>query len=731
MMSTFHANIAHWRFNTYHDVLKELLRYKHICVVCMKDIDWSHSKEQDVLKTIRDACGDAQFWIFVEVFFKFVMEPLEQARWWSMSCSCCKEERAKGRKPKCKRASRRMREARDYFKKLRDAFALKGRTLSLADCKGDKEIWRSMQFCCKTVASKIEVKTGNYGVIPYILSEADTPEGAAECMHQLTVTSPDDLDTFSKQVAENHLPALRVRAFGGPVCPKLAAMVRKVNNIPLSELLGEGYHRKTNLVKKRAPASKEIYIKAKTRQAENHARLLKLFGTGWKGIMKFRRHWYGYKGLLRTDGQRRHGLPRSTKDKRLEWFRKVYRMDDAARIDWAPVVLQPGVDPKPKPIEDEALVLEFARKLVKKGITISVIQDCPTDADDELRPTTVYYEVVDVVHGRSRPHMLPSLYTATHLAATATLALHVQHYAVWNQFTDAELTAFPDVDVEWLDALEVFRNQERCFSMQKWTVDESTTAGCFEFTNPAALATTIPVLDVECPTMVVLAEMHRRGWLPINQRVLHDSCDHILAGQTYDARKLMEHRFYLQCCLAWDRISDVNDKMASAEPQLYYRLLLAGREVMYGLGNAEYQRLWADLGEPLAICDDGEEVYLALPPPYPPCPLPLPPVEPDPAGEPAAPVVFLPRRRPPPREGGPPTPPSPLPLDDAGPDALPIGPFLPRPPPAQWKYTLPDGARLRRDHYIQPGTGRVYKNWVLTCNIPGHEGCKKASERLS
>ena len=181
--------------------------------------------------------------------------------------------------------------------------------------------------------------------------------------------------------------------------------------------------------------------------------------------------------------------------------------------------------------------------MLQKGLAVSIERGLPSEVDDEVRPTTTYYEVVDIVHGRNRPHMVPSRHRDTHIVTTSSLAVHVQHYAVWDQFTDDEVTVFPDVDCEWFDGLELFRDHARCLAMRKWTMGDSTTRACFEFTNPVVLATTIPLLDVGCPTLVLREEMNRRGWRPIQNRVVHDSSDIVIAGVPYDGRSLIQHRF--------------------------------------------------------------------------------------------------------------------------------------------------------------------------------------------
>jgi len=319
---------------------------------------------------------------------------------------------------------------------------------------------------------------------------------------------------------------------------------------------------------------------------------------------------------------------------------------------------------------------------------------------------------------------------------TAPMALHVQHYDVWAGAGDDNVTVFADVDGEWFQAFAFVGSKERCLQICRWTTTPSETGGCLDLTLPRRLADAIPLLDQECPTLTLQDALDSRGWPPEARKVLHDSVIHPWVRQPYDCRNLIQNRFYLQCCIHWDQVAEaVPSTMPSAQPQLYYRLLLAGKSVEPGMGNDHYKLCWKDEGEPKPLEDQGsDEEYKALHAPMPPppqAPLPLPPPPPTPG-------LFMARHSGAKRAGGD-SPPTPVPLPPSGvppvddvvdpvavsePPPPPPGPFLARPKPLRFSYTLADGSRIRRDHYVQPGGG-LYKNWVMTCKIPGHTNCKK------
>ena len=253
VLSSFSCNLAHWRFNTMWDVLSVLLKYRNICVHHMTAVDWSHSKEKDVLAECLKACADVQFWIFLQVFYTFIIDPLEKARRWSLKCPCHDDRRGGTRKPRCPQSSRRLKEARTFFNNLADKFSLYGTRngITREQCEGDRAVWEWTRFSCTTIASKLRLKFGCYNDIPYRFSEAADQVQATECLRQVDATPWEDLDPLSQDIVERCRPCLEARSRGEPMDEVLATETAALNNNTLSELKGEGYHRGTNLTKQK------------------------------------------------------------------------------------------------------------------------------------------------------------------------------------------------------------------------------------------------------------------------------------------------------------------------------------------------------------------------------------------------------------------------------------------------------------------------------------------------
>lgn len=204
--------------------------------------------------------------------------------------------------------------------------------------------------------------------------------------------------------------------------------------------------------------------------------------------------------------------------------------------------------------------------------------------------------------------MVPSLAASRHVVATAKVCVNVQHCGVWMQF----------------DALEFAGPQARCWEIARWTPSESAHAGWADLTAPTTLATTVALMDAGCPALVVMTQLLRQGWIPVQNAVVDDP-SHPAERQVCDRRTPAASTFYFQCLVAWENISAiVPAQMPSGQPQLYYRLPLAGRVAAPYLCDKEYTRLWKEGAEALPIEDDGGGEVLALPPRMPPRPLALP-----------------------------------------------------------------------------------------------------------
>jgi len=168
--------------------------------------------------------------------------------------------------------------------------------------------------------------------MPWRLATADKPAGARACVEQLTRTSDDRLDPLSRRIKHTLLDDLQVVADGGPVSPALQLEIDKLNDCPLDESAGEGYHRETNLAHQRAPAATGQTIVQEVRFKANMARIYRVIGTFKKeGRRMIRYEWRNWKRILQLSKKRFH---RSAQIKDTDAMKRVYRMDEQARDNW-------------------------------------------------------------------------------------------------------------------------------------------------------------------------------------------------------------------------------------------------------------------------------------------------------------------------------------------------------------------------------------------------------------
>ena len=130
--------------------------------------------------TVFEACREPELWIFIEVYYVNIFEPLEGARHWGLVCKCHVELRAEnpGRRCKCVYNSRRLPEARTFVQELWQSFRDKGRRADFAGACGVHWIAPSLSLCQRSIAQDGKFKTNR-------ISECSSPEQAAVCAAEL------------------------------------------------------------------------------------------------------------------------------------------------------------------------------------------------------------------------------------------------------------------------------------------------------------------------------------------------------------------------------------------------------------------------------------------------------------------------------------------------------------------------------------------------------------------
>ena len=235
-------------------------------------------------------------------------------------------------------------------------------------------------------------------------------------------------------------PTMRARAQGGQMSSERAAWVSFMQTAPLDESAGEGYHRTSNLEMRRAPGSTQGHLKKNARRkgALKHIRGFKR-KYGQKGIDCIRHDWRTWKRILHRDGPRRcRPVQRTTE----EVLAVVCREDSSSELNWSALVSAERMERSV--VTDNVSNLEkmrdeYVQALVQHGgrYVVDVPRPpaeppAPEDPPAPPAPKTerVHFQLLQVSHGDSRQHTMPTVSSADDVALTVHLALKVQLFLV-------------------------------------------------------------------------------------------------------------------------------------------------------------------------------------------------------------------------------------------------------------------------------------------------------------
>ena len=209
---------------------------------------------------------------FMIVFFTNIASILERSQRWGLKCGCraCQQMRDEGKKPMCIWASRRLRDAAEHITAVYKELYRRGAAGSVQfdDCGRDPDLHAAVSLSARKAGHSMQQKFHFLGCPPWSFCRADTPDGAKSYLEILEATADDSLHPLARH-HRMFTTDLRTVIAGGEVSQRLKAEVDAMTKIPFNEGPGEGYHRASNLQRKRAAASSEAYILAATRAKQN------------------------------------------------------------------------------------------------------------------------------------------------------------------------------------------------------------------------------------------------------------------------------------------------------------------------------------------------------------------------------------------------------------------------------------------------------------------------------
>ena len=151
----------------------------------------------------------------------------------------------------------------------------------------------------------------------------------------------------------------------------------------------------------------------------------------------------------------------------------------------------------------------------------------------------------------------------------------------------AEADVFTDGDAEQIDPLLLsawpFLHQH----LFKHHARVSDVHGCLFLELGAKAVPRMPLLDLGRPTLCLLQELRRLGWMGVLQDVEHRHAD---ASTVMSIRQVTSRKYYYQCLLQKAALfSSGLERLPSNQPQSFYKCLLDGKIVQPGLGAQAYE----------------------------------------------------------------------------------------------------------------------------------------------
>ena len=455
-----------------------------------------------------------------------------------------------------------------------------------------------IQTKLRWAAELLTLRTKYLKTAPWCFVKADTIEGAGAFIRSATSRPSNEQDPLTNYLLETYRAALLARADGDVCTESLSKAVSTFDEVPLDDIPGEGYHRGTHHTLLRANAASTVYVKQSTRTKAN-IKLIRRFlrmGPGGKRVLRY--EWRAWKRVLQV---RRRALwqpkGRMSRDK---VFNRVYRMDQEAEFDWnlySERVLAPGQGLVPESEatgarQSDGLRIEYLKSVLK---TKYYSADVPrAGMDDEGRAIERierhYFQIMAMTSDRSRPSLMPTNETCDEVSQRARLALCVQEVVV-KPVVDAgdQVIVFSNCNLVWKTWRDLgpFASVRNSLTSYQVAVGVDAQPGCIALSNPMVAIPDLPVTDLNCPTLMILDELRRRGWGAVRDVVDHTSTD---VG-VYEGTEAIRMKAYFIVVLQLDQCLPLTSSIPSNQPIAFYRLLLNGTSVEPGLGNPAYLAL--------------------------------------------------------------------------------------------------------------------------------------------
>ena len=567
---------------------------------------FANVKDKGAMNDFFDAAKDEALCVYMEAAYTIVFRPMEECRRWGMTCCC--EHHVKMRAEDhvhhipCFWNGKTLHLVSKHFEIEKEAAIGMGQTVTDDDCEGSFEIKQLITVMLAKKLDGLDKFFGYFSSLPWAFSCADTIEGAQECMRLLRAKPFDKQDPVTRDIANSLGGDIERRSRGEPVSTALAMLVKKLKHITIVEDLGEGYHRDTNVEKRRAAAATARYLKQQTRfkMTIQHMRDF-IAKHGDLGKQVFRFEFRRYKRLLQT--KKRYKW-RPMKMSTPEFYARVYREDDMAAEDFTSICRRESpVDPVEKDAFTgrDALRDEYLVSVLEKGKQYSVTQQIKRagpDGTPVVEEKAVHFTLLETSHGSHRPKMLATSEQGDNVAMAAHLALQVLLAEPWVPSPapapvpgSTRRYLLREAKAVWIRPQDIGPHEAWYAACQTWTLMPSDMPKTIMVHDPHRVANKIPYLDPRCPTLPITWALKRAGWKGIERSIVHTENE----VAEFDSYACTRAKPYFQVLYQLPQSLALTSSIPSRQPMTFYRLMLQNVKVEPRLGNAVYARMWKEL----------------------------------------------------------------------------------------------------------------------------------------
>ena len=299
--------------------------------------------------------------------------------------------------------------------------------------------------------------------------------------------------------------------------------------------------------------------------------------------------------------------------KKVDVFRRVYRMDEMAEVEWSSVcspVHAPGQRPPADDIgttssrQQDALRVEYLLSVVESHQWYRVKTPkagLNADGVDVVEEETRYFQVLSTASDSLRPKLMPTIESNQDVVTRARLALNLQEASVkfGTESENGDVVVYSDTHAAWVSWKDLGPWDAVRSSLHRYCNAQGAAEhpSCVALTDVVPAVPQHPVTDFKCPTLYILTELYRRGWRPTLETVVHKKA----IIDFMDGREAVRMKAYFIVLVELPRCIALTSSIPSDQPIAFYRLLLRGTKVEPGLGNPHYIAMFKDTERPMPI----------------------------------------------------------------------------------------------------------------------------------